>query len=190
METAAKKAEGGVGRVRLEDAWPLYELHAACMQNAVELKEEAELLLLGKRYARAVSLAITAREELGKAQIVADRIDGAVSRREFEDAFKRHEAKAAYVSRMVHLDLGPAEGGSRAITGGTITYDLQQGKQISKLRSESLYVAWDGAKPVTPQQNITPELSEKVVRCVKKAIEQEVVTQYMTERIGTRSRLK
>ncbi len=86
METAAKKAEGNAGRIRLEDAWPLYELHAACMRNAVELKEKAELLLLGKRYARAVSLAITAREELGKAQIVADRIDGAVTQREFEEA--------------------------------------------------------------------------------------------------------
>jgi AbiV family abortive infection protein len=190
METAAKKAEGNAGRVRLEDAWPLYELHAACMQNAVELKEEAELLLLGKRYARAVALAITAREELGKAQIVADRIEGGVSQREFQEAFKRHDAKAAYVSRVIHLDLGPAEGDSKPITGGTITYDLQQGKQISKLRCDSLYVAWDGSKPVTPQQNITPELSEKVVRSVKKAIEHEVVMQYMTERIGTRSQFR
>jgi AbiV family abortive infection protein len=121
---------------------------------------------------------------------VADRIDGGVSQSEFEEAFKRHDAKAAYASRVIQLDLGPAEGESKSVTGGTITYDLQQGKQISKLRCDSLYVGWNWSKPVTPQQNITPELSEKVVHSVKKAIEHEIVTQYVTERIGTRSQFK
>lgn len=190
METAARKSEGAAGKLSTKEAMPLFRLHSACMQNAVELKEEAELLLLSKRYARAVALAITAREELGKAQIVADRIEGSVSKQEFEEAFKRHDLKAAYVSRVIHLELGPSEGGSRPITGGIITYDLRQGKQVFDLRCDSLYVGWDGVKPVTPKEKITPKLAGRVVRSVKKAVENEILTQCMTERIGTRSQYK
>lgn len=190
METAAKKAEGTTGKLSVKDARLLYDLHAACMQNAVELKEEAELLLLSNRYARAVALAITAREELGKAQIVADRIDGCVSQQEFEYAFTRHDLKAAYVGRVVELELGPPVGNLRPVTGGTITYDLKKGVELFKLRCDSLYVAWDGSKPVTPQQSVTPELAEKVVYFAKTAIEHEVVTQCISKRIGTRSQFK
>lgn len=113
-----------------------------------------------------------------------------MSQQEFEDAFKRHDLKAAYVSRIVNLELGISEESGGQITGGTITYDLQRGKEIFKLRCDSLYVSWDGSKPVTPQENVTPELAAKVVGSVKKAIENEVVTQYMTERIGTRGQFK
>ena len=70
METKGKKAEGHVQRDKRRLDWSLYELHSACMQNALDLKEDAELLLLSKRYARAVALAITAREELGKAKLL------------------------------------------------------------------------------------------------------------------------
>src|SRR5579863_9553144 len=122
METEFKKTEVTSGKLSMKDAWPLYDLHSACMQNAIELKEEAELLLLSKRYARAVTLAIGAREELGKAQIVADRIDGCVSQNEFEQAFRRHDLKATYVGRVTTLDIGSAAGETASITGGTITY--------------------------------------------------------------------
>jgi AbiV family abortive infection protein len=186
MQTAAKKLEGSATKLSFKEMWDLGELHGACMRNAVELKEEAELLLLSKRFARAVSLALTALEELGKAQLVADRIDGCASQKEFEQIFNRHELKAAYVSRVIELELGP----NNAVIGGSIKYDLEKGKQIFKLRCDSLYVEWDGSKPSTPQQCISPELSVQVVNYVKKAIENEVVIQDMTEEIGTRSQLK
>ncbi len=160
------------------------------MENAVELKEEAELLLLNRHYARAVALAITAREELGKAQIIADRLDGCVSRSEFERAFRRHDLKAAYVSRRIDLQIGPATGDSKGVASGTITYDLQLGQQLFALRSNSLYVGWDGSKPLTPSETVTPELAEQAVASVKSSIEHELTMQYLTERIGTRSQFK
>lgn len=190
METLSKKAEKSESKVSPALSWPLYELHSACMQNAIDLKEEAQLLLLAKRYARATALAVHAIEELGKAHIVADSIDGCASEEEFENAFKRHDLKAAYVGREVHLELGQEDGNSRPITGGTITYDLKKGAQLGSLRLDSIYVSWDGSKPITPSENINAEIAEKVVGYATKCIDGEVRMQYLTERIGTRSQYK
>lgn len=190
MQTTSRKAEGTWHDVSAKERIPLYDLHAACMQNAVQLQEEAELLLSNKHYARAVALAVTAREELGKAQIVADRLNGCVSRSEFEQAFRRHDLKAAYVSRRVDLETGPSVGNSKLVIGGTITYDLEHGKKLFDLRSNSLYVGWDGAKPLTPAETVTPELAEQAVASVKSSIQHELTMQYLTERIGTRSQFK
>jgi AbiV family abortive infection protein len=190
MQTPSRRAEGTWHDVTAEERVPLYDLHAACMHNAVELMEEAELLLLNKHYASAVALAITAREELGKAQIVADRLDGCVSRSEFEQAFRRHDLKAAYVSRQIELQLAPGVGNAKGARGSTITYDLQHGQKLFDLRTDSLYVGWDGSKPLAPNETVTPELAEQAVASVKSSIEHEMTMQYLTDRIGTRSQYR
>jgi AbiV family abortive infection protein len=187
MQTPSRETECSSHDISAEERIGLHDLQAACLENAVALRDEAELLLANNHYARALALAITAREELGKAQIVADRLDGCVSRSEFEQAFKRHDLKAAYVTRQIALDVGPAIGNSAPITSGTITYDLEEGRRLFELRSNSLYVAWDGLKALTPADIITPELAEKAVASVKSSISHEITIRYLTERIGTRS---
>ena len=82
----------------------VYELYRACLNNANDLAEEAELLYKHEHYARAVALSLVAMEEIGKSQIVADFYNGMVSNSELENAFRKHEVKSAYNFRKFVLD--------------------------------------------------------------------------------------
>lgn len=102
MKTRQKAAQTSVpGKVSL-NRWVL-DLYAACLSNARDLLEEAELLASHGHAPRAYFLAYTALEELGKSQVVADYFNGLVSEAEFDAAFRDHVFKAAYVNRYVQI---------------------------------------------------------------------------------------
>lgn len=123
------------------DAEKLLVLYRACVQNAEDLLNESALLAKFEKYHRATFLAITAYEEMGKAQLVADYADNAVSAREFNKAFKDHSFKITYMSRFLSL---PAAGPLRPkLNGeGTISFDDRPAEYLVPLREQSLYVQW------------------------------------------------
>ena len=86
--------------ISLRDVEKLHVLYRACVQNAEDLLNESVLLAEHAKYHRATFLAITAYEEIGKAHLVADYADNAVSDREFEKAFESHPFKVAYMNRF------------------------------------------------------------------------------------------
>lgn len=178
MQTSLRKADGKWHDVLAEERMALYGLHAACMQNAVELKEEAELLLLNEDHQRALGLARAAQEELGKAQIVADRLDGCVSRTEFEQSFRRHDLKAACVGRQI-AQLAAGVGQAKVVTAGTMTYDQQNVQKLGDLRSNWLYVGRDGSKRVAPNETVPPESAEQIVASLKSSIDHQLTMQYL-----------
>jgi len=92
------------------DVEKLLVLYRACVQNAGDLLIESILLAKYAKYHRATFLVITAFEEMGKAQLVADYADNAISAREFKKAFGDHSFKIAYMNRFISLHAaGPAE---------------------------------------------------------------------------------
>jgi AbiV family abortive infection protein len=179
MQTSSRKAEGTWHDVLAEERIALYDLHAAFMQIAVELKEEAELLLLNEDHPCALALARAAREELGKAQIVADRLDGCVSRTEFGQAFRRHDLKATSVGQQIELQLSPGVGQATLVGRGTMTYDRQNGQKLGDLRSNSMHDGWDGSRRLVPNETVPPEFAEQVVASLKSAIEHQLTMQYL-----------
>jgi AbiV family abortive infection protein len=86
------------------DVEKLLTLYRACVQNAEDLLHESVILAKYGKYHRATFLAITAYEELGKAHLVADYADNAVSAREFKKAFESHPFKVAYMNRFLTLE--------------------------------------------------------------------------------------
>jgi AbiV family abortive infection protein len=63
----------------------LLKTYASCLNNAIDLLTDAEVLLKKGSYPRAYALAFTAIEEIVKSQLV--------SREEFDSAFRDHRSK-------------------------------------------------------------------------------------------------
>lgn len=154
-------------------------LYDACLHNSKALIEEAELLFKHDHFARAFSLGITAYEELGKSQIVADYFNDMTSLIEFNDAFKKHDIKSAYNARKFDLNIS------------TITYDVKKSKGLLKCRNDSLYVNYnDDFEPQEPINIINSEDAAKVIKAARKELEDIIKMAAITERIGSKSFMK
>lgn len=180
MKTKSRQSQPAQSkRKRLETA--LLKLYAACLSNAQELVNEAELLLENGHIARAYALGFTAYEEIGKSQIVADRVDDIVSEAEFEEAFRSHTLKAAYVAR--HISLGTE--------GATVVYDRNAVKAYYQARIAALYVSLGpDNKPETPSAKISREQAEGVIDTVKSELDSIVNAEWLNQRIGTKGLFK
>jgi len=152
MATPAKRTRAE-RNIPLRDWTKVLDLYTACMKHVHELIEDAELLLTNARYARALFFALTASEEFGKAQLVADFFNDCVSPEEFWRGFRSHSLKLAYVRRLVELP------------GATIVYDEERVRSLRDLRDAALYVSvGDDYAAVTPNSQITPEQATDAVR--------------------------
>src|SRR5206468_1106266 len=103
MKTYKRKSTGTkrTNSEILRDMGKLGELYEICMANSGRLVEAAKTLEKQGFYPQAFFLALTAWEEMGKAQVVADYSEDCVSHEEFEEAFHKHSLKNAYLERKV-----------------------------------------------------------------------------------------
>ncbi|GEM_PF-1996804 len=174
-----KKQQSEDGSLKVKHWDNILKLYRACLKNASDLADEAELLCENCRYARAMALALFAIEEIGKSQIVADFFNDMVSNSEMEEAFKKHEIKSAYNFRKFVLD------------NMTIEYNPSDGKEYHKTRMEALYVDYlDGYKPQEPENFFTKEHVSKIIDSVRKEINDISLMEVLTERIGSKSFMK
>jgi AbiV family abortive infection protein len=161
----------------------LTAFYEACVQNAKDLLEEAAVLAEHAYYARAAFLAITAYEELGKAQLVADYAGNCCSRSEFEKAFSSHQTKTAYMMREALVD--------RQAKDATIIYDIRQALYQKLLRERALYVSYQGAYDnLTVPPQITKDECEYVLERVGEALSELEHAERLNGRIDSKSLFK
>ena len=178
MKTKSRK-QSKEEHINPKDWLKVGNLYEACLNNAKDLANEAEILYQNKCYARAVALAILAFEEIGKSQIVADFLNGMVSKKEFDDAFKKHEIKSAYNWRKFVLDTN------------TIEYNPSEGKKYHKWRIDAIYVDYSKEyQAQEPKKIFTKDDARKNIDFVNKEIEDIITMEYLTERIGSKSFMK
>ena len=180
MKTRQKAAQAPpLGKVSLK-LWVL-DLYAACLSNARDLLQEAELLVSHGHAPRAYFLAFTALEELGKSQVVADYFNGLVSDAEFDAAFRDHAFKAAYINRYVQIpkDLDQE---------WFIEYDKGAAKRHVVDRGRALYIERkpDNA-PQLPKEEISIANAQELIASARKYLQAIQRMEYLTERIGTKA---
>jgi len=175
------KAESPDSRLPQKDWAAVIDLYEACLKNADQLLDEADLLLSHAYHARALALALVAYEEIGKSQIVADYFNNMVSKKEFKEAFVKHEIKSAYNARQFHItSMKPLE--------ASIVYDRGRAKQHSQYRVASLYVGCtEDYESLIPSEMVTPKDATAAIAACRKKIKHIRVTSRITERIGSES---
>lgn len=162
----------------------ILELYDACMINAYDLIDEAKLLLENRRYARSFFLALTAYEEIGKAQLTADYFNECVSPEEFIKSFSDHNIKISYNSRYALIeDLKKHE--------VILEYNPEDADDYKKLRMASLYVAYKKEKNIfTPKKEFDKEIAEKMIEQVLDLLYEIEHAIWLNDRIGSKGLFK
>jgi AbiV family abortive infection protein len=189
MKTNKRKADktNRTNSEILRDMHKLFELYEMCMSNAGRLVEAAKVLENQGFFPQAFFLAITAWEETGKAQVVADYSEDCVSRREFEDAFYKHFLKNAYMERKVSLTTD----GSGNVIDATITYDEKRGRELAEWREHALYVNMtDGFVGWSPETQISDKQCRNLIYEIENYLAFLHHMECITERIGIKSLTK
>jgi AbiV family abortive infection protein len=169
----------------------LITLYEGCVQNAQDLFEEAHLLARHAKYSRALFLAITAYEEMGKAQLVADYAANSLSKPEFEDAFRYHTPKAAYMMRYLSAPpFGPTRS-TKTWSNSTICYDLHRAKPHIEGRQRALYVGYrDRYDDLVLPSQITKDQCDAMFESVQKAFHAIEHAERMNGPIGSKGLFK
>ena len=180
MKTRRKAQEPPASGKRKIDM-RLLDLYSACLKNADELLEEAELLISHRHHARAYFLAYTAIEELGKSQVVADYFYELVTKTEFEAAFRDHKFKTAYIKRYVKVP-------DDLTNEWFIEYDVRSTAGHMEARNRSIYIeCLPDHAPQFPAQVISVESANELVSTGKKYLAEIIRMEHLTERIGTKA---
>jgi AbiV family abortive infection protein len=168
----------------------LLTLYRACVQNAEDLLNESVILAKFGKYHRATFLAITAYEEMGKAQLVADYADNVVSAKEFKRAFSDHSFKITYMNRFLSLQVvGPL----RPKLNGeeTITFDDRPAQYLVPLREQSLYVKWRQTfNNITLPVEITKAHYDDIFERTQEFFEEIDHAEWLNGRIGSKALFK
>ena len=157
-----------------ERAKEVYKIFAASHNNAVDLLEEAELLLENSHFARSTALAIMSFEELGKSQIAADFYTGILPEREYKKAFSGHK-KTSFASR--HATIGSHENVKYGLW-----LDDRIARELETIRQKALYVA-ENCELV---QSFTQEDAEAIISKVNRHIDFISYAEMINERIGSK----
>lgn len=167
-----------------KDRAALLHLYEACLQNAEELLEEAQLLLDAGHAARAFALAYTGYEEVGKSQIVADHLNDVASAKEFKKAFSDHKLKAAYLQRFLALvTTQPNE--------AVVQYDGQSAKALFEARKSALYVDHSpDLTPVLPSAVVSAAMASEAIEAVQGELYSIHFAEDLNGRIGTKGLFK
>lgn len=179
MKTRRAKAEPpappGKKRLRTE----LLTLYSACMSNAYCLRDEARLLQEHGHNSRAFFLALTAFEEIGKAQIVADFFSNYVSEGEFQEAFRKHRIKLKYNSRSVSITTKPSY-------SVELEYEQTDTSSLERARGASLYVEYaKDMTPLLPKEQITAENAEAMLERLDQEINAIQHAEWLNQRVGS-----
>lgn len=190
MKTTKKRSskEPDVSPLEVPKLIALYE---ACVQNAQDLLDEAYLLARHAKFARATFLAITALEEMGKAQLVADYADNCSSADEFKEAFGSHRIKVAYTMREASLKTEISPSGAERVTNATIIYDGRQATYQVELRQQALYVDYgETYDNLLLPSRITKEEFDYVLERVQDAFDEVEHAEWLNGRIGSKGLFK
>ena len=134
-----------------------------------------------------VFLAVTASEEIAKAQMVADYSEDCVSRTEFDEAFRSHSLKNAYLERKVVLTTD----NSNKIVDATISYDVKRGKELAKWREHALYVSMTGGfVGWSPETQISDKQCRSLTDDIERYSDYLRTMEQITGRIGIKSLTK
>ena len=189
MKTQKRKADATkrTNSEILRDMGKLGDLYEKCMANSDRLIDAAKILEKAGFYPQALFLALTASEEIGKAQVVADYSEDCVSRTEFEQAFRSHSLKNAYLERKVVLKTD----NSNKVIDATISYDVNRGKELAKWREHALYVSvTDGFVGWSPETQISDKQCRNLIEDVERYSDYLRTMTHITERIGIKSLTK
>jgi AbiV family abortive infection protein len=165
----------------------LGELYEKCMANSDRLIEAAKLLENSGFYPQAFFFAVTASEEIAKAQMVADYSEDCVSRAEFVEAFRNHSLKNAYLERKVVLTTDD----SNKVVDATISYDVKRGKELAEWRKQALYVSMtDGFVGWSPETQISDKQCRSLIDEMERYSDYLRTMERVTGRIGIKSLTK
>lgn len=144
--------------------------------NAVELIEDAGLLARNGRHARALALACTALEEIGKSQYAADVHTAFIPAGGFEGNIRKHNLKTGYAARVVQSGefLEP------------LLRDEETAKKIFRRRNDALY-AWTDNK--VKNDEFERDALTMIAYCMA-WLERIRSQEEIAERIGTKAFLK
>lgn len=144
--------------------------------NAIALIQEAWILSSRGRHARALALACTALEEIGKSQYAADVYTGFVSPDGFDRMIRNHEFKSAYASRFV--EFGPLV--------LPFVKDEHIAEELFKRRNDGMYASpTNKVDDAVFKRDATTLIAycDAWIRCIRGQEE-------ISERIGTKAFLK
>ena len=169
------------------------KLYNAALNNAKDLKREAEILFENKAYARAYFLSYSALEEISKSQFAADVYTGFEKEEKFINFYRNHNKK---MNRMkwAHLDANDSHYNLKWIGPGKD--DMEQINVDApkfKKRSESLYVDVDFNKNniLIPEKEISKDDAEGIIHIVDVALYQIWdMTENWGHQIGTKGFMK
>lgn len=179
MKTKKRKNQKDAEKHVIRNLFPLYN---ACMDNAYDLLDEARLLYSNKYYQRLFFLALTAYEEIGKAQITADYINDLVSKEEFEKSFKAHDLKCAYNQRFIQIY---KNGSSELI------YNTNEMNEFIVKRMQSLYVEIkNNHQPSSPKDQMKPDDAKEMINLVEDMFNEIFNAYWLNQRIGTKGLFK
>ena len=154
-----------------------YGVYAKAHNNAVNLIQDAKLLLQNSRYARAFAVAYAAFEEIGKSQFAADVYSGFIPKEQFEKMLKNHHFKGAYTKRTVLL---------HSSHDLSLNLDDQAAAFMFELRNDALYAS---ATHEVKNEDFKQDAKTLTTYC-EQWIELIVVSEQLSERIGTKALLK
>ena|SRR2546426_8289566 len=178
MKTRKRQREGFHGS---EGNPVLLKLYAACLHNAEQLCDDAELLFEARHFPRAYALAFTALEEIAKAHAIADYFTGVLSHSEFTNAFHKHRMKAAYLDRVVTIECLPS-------AVATVEYDERavESQVISRMRA--FYVDFGvNYAPMTPCDAIDSDMAGRAIERARALLHEIIVNdEYFGHQIGTK----
>lgn len=168
-------------------------VYTTAHNNAVDLLQEAKLLLKHRHFARAYALAFTALEEIAKSQFAADVFTRFCKPEDFEKFYRDHRAKISSL-KWAHLDAN-----SFAYNLKWIGPDIDDVERMSPdepifhKRQAAMFVDVDfQTKKVTaPTDSLTQKDAEDIIHIVETAIARIwEVTEYWGHQIGTKGFLK
>lgn len=165
-----------------------YNIYKEAHNNAVELLNEAKILLKNDKYARAYFLAFTALEEISKSQLAADVYTGFYDEQKYLDIYFNHNKKinmvswAKYEADDFPMWIGPDIDD---------VVNIQTKLPNFKKRNNALYIGHNkNGKLLLPKKEISIDDVWEIIHIVETAIYKIVETKLLTERIGTKGFLK
>jgi len=159
------------------------KVYSACLNNARDLTDEAQVLKKSGGFARAYVLAFTALEEISKSQIAADCFTGLINPDKLQSSFRNHATKIKRVEWVIDsiMDYQHEHG-----------LEYQGTRPNFETRNKALYVdIGENNSPVIPEDSITEEYVSDLINLVEVGLNEIwMQTEYWGHQIGTKGFMK
>lgn len=170
------------------------EIYNQGNKNAYDLRDAANVLCEKGHYAQAYVLAYTALEEISKSQFAADVFTGLRTEKEFQDFYRKHNAKIANVG-WAHYDASSFPHKYKWVGPDMDDVEVMNPDEpIFSKRQAALYVDVDFAHQKTskPSDVIHEKDSRDIIHIVEVALHRiwEVTGEFGGNQIGTKGFMK